>query len=110
MFYLKSFCLEKGFLLLFLKNFALPRDDAGQLLLDVRDLSVHLPHHIINSSLIILIHEGKCETSNPSQNDEGHHVKPGADVCEAPETEDELEGVEDAFKKEESPELHDGGV
>ena len=35
---------------------------------------------------------------------------PGADVCEAPETEDELEGVEDAFKKEESPELHDGGV
>ena len=35
---------------------------------------------------------------------------PGADVCEAPETEDELDGVEDALEEEESPQLHHRGV
>ena len=35
---------------------------------------------------------------------------PWADVCEAPETEDELDGVEDALEEEESPQLHHRGV
>ena len=35
---------------------------------------------------------------------------PWADVCEAPETEDELDGVEDALEEKESSQLHHGGV
>lgn len=35
---------------------------------------------------------------------------PWADVCEAPQTEDELYGVEETLEEEESPQLHHGGV
>ena len=36
--------------------------------------------------------------------------KPGSNVGQSPQTEEELEGIEDALQQEESPELHDGGI
>ena len=60
--------------------------------------------------MVVLVEEGQGEEADPGEDDQGHHVEPGADVGEAPEAEDKLDGVEPVLEEEEAAELHDGGV
>jgi len=60
--------------------------------------------------LIVFIKKWKGEASYPGQDDQGHHVEPGADVGQAPQAEDELNSVKDALEEEKSAQLHDGRV
>ena len=85
-------------------------DDRHHLVLDLGHLGVHRANNLVDGSLVVLVEEGQGEEADPGEDDQGHHVEPGADVGEAPEAEDKLDGVEPVLEEEEAAELHDGGV
>jgi len=85
-------------------------DDRHDLALDLCHLRVDGADDLVDRGLIVLVEQGQGEEPEPGHDDQGHHVEPGADVGEAPEAEDELEGVEPVLEEEEAAELHDGGV
>jgi len=95
---------KKGLLLLL---HVLHGNDSHHFLLDVRDLCVDLTNHVIHSSLIVFVNKRQSEEANPCQDDQGHHIEPGSNIGQSPQTEDELESIKDALQEEESPELHD---
>jgi len=60
--------------------------------------------------LVVLVEERKSEEAYPGEDDQCHHVEPGANVGQAPEAENELDRVKHTFQKEKSAQLHDGWV
>lgn len=45
-----------------------------------------------------------------TEDDEGHSVEDGADICQAPQTHSKLDGVYEIFNKKEPSQLNEPGI
>lgn len=95
---------------LFLLLSVLGGDDGHDLVLDLGHLAVDGANDLVHGLLVVLVEERQGEEGHPGEDDECHHVEPGADVGQTPEAQHKLDGVEPVLEEEEPAQLHDGGV
>merc|ERR1719427_93436 len=96
--------------LVFFCGDSLVRYQGENLGLNLLQLGSNLGHHLVHLGLVLLVQLGQTEGADPSKDDEGKEIEPGADIGEQPEGKAKLYGVHHVLHKEESAQLDSAAV